>query len=103
MEHAEDICVLPSSFGWDDVGSWLAVSRIQQPDENGNTVAGDVITIGTRNSIIQGGKRLIAAVGIDDAVIVDADDAILICGKSSVADIKKVLENLKICNRRDYL
>lgn len=103
MEKASDIYILTSSFGWDDVGSWLAVGRIQQRNEVGNVVAGNVITVNTRNNIIQGGEKLIAAVGVENMVIVDTDDALLICDKDHAGEIKKVLENLRICNRPEYL
>ncbi len=103
MEKAKDIYILPGVFGWDDVGSWLAVERIQKPNESGNVVKGNIITIHSKNNIIQGGQKLIAAVGLENMVIVDTDDATLICDKDSTADIKMVLENLKICNREEYL
>lgn len=103
MEKAKDIYILSGSFGWDDVGSWLAVGRIKRSNEFGNVVSGNVVTVETRDCIIQGGKRLIAAVGLEDVIVVDADDALLICEKGSAGEIKKVLENLKICNRTEYL
>ena len=103
MEKAEDIYILPGTFGWDDVGSWLAVGRIKKTNEFGNVVDGNIITVNTKNSIIQGGKKLIAAVGLDDMIIVDTDDATLICAKEHAGEIKKVLENLKICNREEYI
>lgn len=103
MEKAENIYILPGTFGWDDVGSWLAVGRIRKSNENGNVVDGNIITINSRNNIIQGGRKLIATVGIEDLIIVDTEDATLICAKNSAADIKKVLENLKICNRDEYI
>lgn len=103
MEKAKDIYILSGSFGWDDVGSWLAVERIKRSNEFGNVVSGNVVTVETRDCIIQGGKRLIAAVGLEDVIVVDADDALLICEKDSAGEIKKVLENLKICNRTEYL
>ena len=103
MEHAEDIYVLPGSFGWDDVGSWLAVERIQPVNEFGNVLSGKTVTVHTKNTIIQGSDKLIAAVGIEDLIIVDSDDAILICAKNSAGDIKKVLENLRVCNETEYL
>ena len=53
--------------------------------------------------IIQGGEKLIAAVGLEDMIIVDTPDALLVCDKSDAGSIKKVLENLKICNRNEYL
>lgn len=103
MEKSANIYTIPGTFGWDDVGSWLAVERIKKSNEYGNIVDGNIVTINTKNCIIQGGKKLIATIGLEDLVIVDTDDATLICEKDSTADIKKVLENLRICNRNEYL
>ncbi len=103
MEKAEEIYTIPGSFGWDDVGNWLAVERINSTNELGNYVEGDVVTIGTEHSTICGGKRLIAAVGVENLIVVDTDDAILICAKDHTQDVKKVIENLKICNRSALL
>ena len=103
MEKAQNIYILPGTFGWDDVGSWLAVERIRKSNEQGNVVNGNIITVGTKNCIIEGGQKLIATVGLEDLIIVDTPDATLICDKNSAGDIKKVLENLKICNRDEYL
>lgn len=103
MEKAENIYILSGAFGWDDVGSWLAVSRIKRSNELGNVVDGNVVTVDTRNTTIQGGGKLIAAVGLEDMIVVDSEDALLICEKDHAGDIKKVLENLKICNRTEYL
>ena len=103
MEKARDIYILSGAFGWDDVGSWLAVSRIKRSNELGTVVEGNVVTVDTRDTIIQGGGKLIAAVGLEDMIVVDSEDALLICEKAHAGDIKKVLENLKICNRREYL
>lgn len=103
MEKAEHIYILPGTFGWDDVGSWLAVERIKKSNEFGNIVSGNTITVNTHNCIVQGSKKLIATVGIEDLIVVDTNDATLICAKDSAGDIKKVLENLKICNRDEYI
>ena len=103
MEKAQDIFILPGAFGWDDVGSWLAVERIKRSNELGNVVDGNIITVNTKNCIIQGERKLIATVGVEDMIIVDTEDATLICAKDSASDIKKVLENLKICNRDEYI
>ncbi len=103
MEKAKNIFILPGTFGWDDVGSWLAVGRIRKSNEQGNVVNGNIITIGTKNCIIEGGQKLIATVGLENLIIVDTEDATLICDKNSAGDIKKVLENLKICNRNEYI
>lgn len=103
MEKADHIYTLPGSFGWDDVGSWNAVERIQPANEFGNVVHGNAVTVDTKRCIIQGGRKLIATVGLEDIIIVDTDDALLVCEKGDAGEIKKVLENLKICNRTEYL
>jgi len=103
MEKAEHIYILSGSFGWDDVGSWLAVERLKTSNEFGNVVNGNAVTVDTKNTIIQGGGKLIAAVGLENMIVVDTEDALLICEKEHAGDIKKVLENLRICNRTEYL
>lgn len=95
MEKAQNIYILSGSFGWDDVGSWLAVERIRQSNEFGNVITGNAVTVDTKNTIIEGDKKLIATVGIEDLIIVDTEDALLICEKDSAGNIKKVLENLQ--------
>ncbi|ONI48023.1 mannose-1-phosphate guanylyltransferase [Candidatus Epulonipiscium fishelsonii] len=103
MEQAENIFTIPGNFGWDDVGSWLTLERINTTNESGNVVKGNVITIDTFDSIIQAEDKLIALVGIEDLIVVDTEDALLIVDKNKTQDIKKVVENLKICNRNQYL
>lgn len=103
MEKAENIYTLAGNFGWDDVGSWLAVERIQPVNECGNAVTGNVVSVNTRNCIIQGTDKLIATVGLEDMIVVDTEDALLICRKENAGEIKKVLENLKNNNQTQYL
>ena len=103
MEKADNIYVLPGTFGWDDVGSWLAVGRIKKSNEFGNVVSGNVITVNSKNSIIEGSDKLIATVGVNNMIVVDTEDALLICEKDHAGEIKKVLENLRICNRNEYI
>ena len=103
MEKAENVYVLPSSFGWDDVGSWLAVGRINPGNEVGNVIRGDVVTINSTRCIVEGGEKLIAMVGLEDTIIVDTKDALLVCAKDHAAEIRKVLETLKAVNRTELL
>ncbi|MCI8603610.1 MAG: NTP transferase domain-containing protein [Ruminiclostridium sp.] len=103
MEKAENIYTIPGNFGWDDVGSWLALERINPTNDYGNMITGDVVSVETKNTTVIGGKKLIATVGLDNIVVVDTDDAILICAKDKTQDVKKVIENLKICNRSTLL
>lgn len=103
MEKAKNIYILPGNFGWDDVGSWLAVERINPTDEHGNMVKGNVVSYDMRGCTIEGGEKLIAAVGLRDIIVVDTADATLICDKQSAGDIKKILESLRGEGREQYL
>lgn len=103
MEKAENIYTLSGSFGWDDVGSWLAVGRLKRSNEFGNVINGNVISIDTRDTIIQGEGKLIATVGVSNLIVVDSEDALLICEKDCAGKIKKVLETLRLCNQTEYL
>jgi mannose-1-phosphate guanylyltransferase len=94
MEKADNIYAIRGDFGWNDVGSWTAIDDICDKNEHGNIVKGDAVTVNTRDSIIIGGKKLIATVGIDNIIVVDTDDAILICAKECAQDVKKVVEKL---------
>jgi len=103
MEKAKNIYTIPGSFGWDDVGSWLAVERINKTDSDKNYITGDVISVDSRHTTVCGGKRLIAAVGLEDVIIVDTDDAVLVCSKNSTQDVKKVIAQLKEQGRNELV
>lgn len=103
LEKAESIYVIPGNFGWDDVGSWLAVDRLQKSNEDNNVISGDVVTVNTHNCIIQGENKLIAAVGLDNIVVVDTPDAILIAEKEHAGEIKTVMARLEEAGRDELL
>lgn len=103
MEKASDIYTIPGSFGWDDVGSWLAVERINETDDDKNYVDGDVITVDSKRTTICGGKRLVAAIGTRDIIIVDTDDVLLVCSKNNTQDVKKVIAQLKEHGRNELI
>lgn len=103
MEKAENIYILPGSFGWDDVGSWLAVGRIKKTDDNNNVVNGNVVTVNTSDCVIEGSDKLIATVGLRDMVVVDTEDAILISTKENAGEIKQVLAKLRESGKNLYL
>ncbi|MCE7951885.1 MAG: mannose-1-phosphate guanylyltransferase/mannose-6-phosphate isomerase [Xanthomonadales bacterium PRO7] len=98
MERATRRAVVPATFDWSDIGSWKAVSEIgsgSAPDAAGNRVQGMAVTIDTQNCFIQGGKRLIAAVGVKDLVIVDTADAVLVADRERAQQVKQVVEELR--------
>ena len=95
MEKTSKGKIVKLNAGWDDVGSWSALYDISEKDENKNAVKGDVIALDTVNSYIRGGKRTIATIGLDNVVIVDADDSLLIARMDKIQDVKKVVEEMK--------
>ena len=104
MERTQGIYIIPASFGWDDVGSWLAISRINPTsDDQSNVIDGDVVSVNTARCIVQGGDRLIAMIGLEDVIIVDMPDSLLLCAKDSASDIKKIVEALRNRNRNELL
>ncbi len=103
MEKANHIFTIPGDFGWDDVGSWLALERINQTDENDNMLDGDILSIDSHNCTVAGNGRMIALLGVQDLVIVDTDDALLICNKNQTQDIKKILAELKAEKKSELL
>lgn len=103
MEHAENIYVIPGIFGWDDVGSWTSLERIHETDDNGNVIRGNIVHLDTKKCIIEGNDKLIATIGVEDLIIVDTEDATLICSKENAQKVKDLLKELKDKNAEKYL
>lgn len=103
MEKAQEVSVVPARFTWSDVGSWPAAIHFQEPDAEGNVAQGEVILLETRNSAFFGGRRLIAASGVEDLIVVDDEDALLICHRDKAQSVKKIVERLKSEGREDLL
>lgn len=96
MEHAPRRAVVPATFDWSDIGSWKAVSELEtETDEQGNRVRGQAILIESANCYIQSDKRMVAAVGVHDLVIVDTDDAVLVADKDRAQQVKLVVDRLR--------
>jgi mannose-1-phosphate guanylyltransferase len=96
MERADNVVVIPCNFGWSDIGSWKAVSEAQQPDESGNVSEGKGMFIKSRRTYIRSeNMRLVAAVGVEDLVVIDTADAVLVAHKSASQDVKEVVRALR--------
>ena len=94
MERAENCAMVVSDFGWSDIGSWKAISELYQSDEAGNRIRGKAVMVDSRDCFVQGDKRLVAAVGVEDVVIVDTDDAVLVAHRDHAQDVKQVVSQL---------
>ncbi|HEY3645684.1 MAG TPA: mannose-1-phosphate guanylyltransferase/mannose-6-phosphate isomerase [Gammaproteobacteria bacterium] len=96
MEKADNVKVVPSAFGWSDIGSWRSISELVEPDAQGNKVIGEAVLVGSTNNYVQAeGGRVIAAVGVQDLVIVDTPDALLVGHRDQTQSVKDVVEQLR--------
>ena len=102
MEKTSSGVVIPLDAGWNDVGSWSALWEVNKRDFEDNYITGDVFTHNTSNCYINTDETFVAAIGVDNLVIVNTKDALLVINKSQVQDVKKVVEYLKINQRREY-
>lgn len=103
MEHTEHAVVVPLDAGWNDVGSWSSLWDIADKDAAGNVCQGDVMLHQSRNTYIHAENSLVAAVGLDNIVIVQTKDAVLVADKNSVQDVKVIVENLKRLGRSEHI
>jgi mannose-1-phosphate guanylyltransferase len=95
MERAKRVVTIPASIGWDDVGSWSALPALLGTDQAGNTVSGPALVMrGTGNIVMSDDETLIAAVGVDDLVIVKSGNAVLVVRRDAAQDVREVVEAL---------
>ena len=102
MEHADNVAVIPASFDWSDIGSWNAISELITPDQENNRSAGDSIFIESSNTFVQSQDRLVAAVGVDNLLIIDTPDALLVARSDKAQAVKQVVDKLKSRDHESY-
>jgi mannose-1-phosphate guanylyltransferase/mannose-6-phosphate isomerase len=95
--------MVPATFKWSDLGSWAALDEIIEKDKTGNILKGNTIDIGSQNSTVFAGDRLIATIGLKDMVVVDTPDATLVSPKERVQEVRKVVETLRQHDREEHL
>lgn len=103
MEKTDRAVVIPLDVGWSDVGSWSALWDVNDKDECGNVIDGDVILESTQDSYVFSTGRLVSTLGINNLIIVDTKDALLIADKHQVQDVKKIVSRVKAANRSEHL
>ncbi len=101
MEKTRDAVVLPLDAGWSDVGSWSSLFDALPADEEGNVLLGDVVVHDTHDCYVHSTSRLVAAVGLDDHIIVETKDAILVAPKERVQDVKELVARMKKSGRTE--
>ncbi len=102
MEKTDKSAVLPSDFGWSDIGSWKSLYDFIPKDANGNVIDGDVISNHTKNCFIMGYDRLIATNKIKNMVVVETPDSVFVSDMESSRDVKSIVEELKQRGRSEY-
>ena len=90
MEKAQEVIAIDTKFDWDDVGSWTSLPEHLGHDDDGNTVRGAVHQFDSRNNVIIANKRIVALCGVENLIVVETEDAILVCHRDSAQDIKKL-------------
>jgi mannose-1-phosphate guanylyltransferase / mannose-6-phosphate isomerase len=101
MEKTQDALVLPLDVGWSDVGSWSSLFDVLPADEEGNVLQGDVMVHDTHDCYVHSTSRLVAAVGMQDHIIVETKDAILVAPKDRVQDVKDLVAKIKKSGRTE--
>ena len=101
MEKTRHAVVVPARLGWSDVGSWSALWEIGAQDDDGNVKLGDVVAERTHNSYLRSEHRLLATVGLDDAIVVALKDAVLVASKSDAQHVKAIVDRLKKAGRSE--
>jgi mannose-1-phosphate guanylyltransferase len=104
MEKSDRIAVVPADFGWNDVGSFAALSDVRPRDRDGNVVEGEALVLdGRDNVVLASGGRPVAVIGMEDVIVADAGDAVLVCPRDRAQDVRKAVEELKRRGRTGVL
>jgi mannose-1-phosphate guanylyltransferase/mannose-6-phosphate isomerase len=101
MEKATDAVVIPLAAGWNDIGAWDALCAIGESDPQGNRHFGDVMLHDTKNSLVHARSRLVAAVGVEDVMVVETPDAVLVAGKGHGQAVRHIVARLKEASRSE--
>src|SRR5690349_8447624 len=103
MEKTRDAVMTPLDAGWNDVGSWAALHDVMPADEQGNVARGDVLLEDSTGCYVHADSRLVAALGLQDMVIVETADAVMVAPKAKVQDVKKLVARIKAAGRAEHV
>jgi mannose-1-phosphate guanylyltransferase/mannose-6-phosphate isomerase len=103
MEKTRDAVMTPLDAGWNDVGSWAALHDVMPADEQGNVARGDVLLEDSQGCYVHADSRLVAALGLQDMVIVETADAVLVAPRDKVQDVKKLVARIKAAGRAEHV
>jgi mannose-1-phosphate guanylyltransferase/mannose-6-phosphate isomerase len=101
LERSDRVAVIPADMGWSDVGSWTALYEILEKDGQDNVLRGDVIALDTERSLIRSEHRLVAAIGVEDLIVIETEDAVLVCREARSQDVREVARLLAEAGRKE--
>ena len=102
MEKTSKAAMVTMDAGWNDLGAWDALWEEDEKDAKGNSIIGDVLTEGVANCYIQAHSRLVAAVGVEDVLLVETPDAVLVSSKEKVQSVKQIVDQIEANDREEY-
>ena len=103
MERAQNVAVVRGDFSWSDIGNWAEVYRLSPKDGDGNVNIDGHILIDTRNCMIDSRDRLVATVGVENLIVINTEDALLICHRDAAQDVKRIVDYMERNQRDKYL
>ncbi|WP_421856269.1 mannose-1-phosphate guanylyltransferase/mannose-6-phosphate isomerase [Marinomonas sp.] len=103
MEHTKKAKVVPYLGDWSDIGAWDSLYNYGEKDVDRNVLLGDVMAEGSTNCLIRSESRLVAAVGVQDLVIVETEDAVLVMDKKNAQDVREIVKRIKAEGRKEHM
>ena len=104
MEKTDRAVLLPCDYGWLDLGHWKAMEEVLKKDKEGNIFIGEkCVDVGSKSSLVWSNNRIVATIGLDNVIVVDTDDALLVCAKDKAQDVRKIVQMLKAKNLRKHI
>jgi mannose-1-phosphate guanylyltransferase len=103
MERSDNVAVVLGDFGWNDIGSWDSLGAIYDVDDSGNVIKGEQVNLNTKNCICYAENRLIATIGIENLIVVETEDAVLVCRKDQAQKVKDIVGELRERGLEQYL
>ncbi|MGD8381736.1 MAG: mannose-1-phosphate guanylyltransferase [Syntrophobacterales bacterium] len=103
MEKAENVIMIPADFGWNDLGTWASMSEIWPRDDQDNVYQGEIMALDSRQNVVFSRQKLCVLLGVDDLIVVDTEDALLVCPVHRAQDVSKILDAIKQRGMEQYL
>ena len=103
MEKAENVLMIPADFGWNDLGTWASMAQIWPKDDQHNVYQGEIMALDSRHNVVFSRQKLCVLLGVDDLIVVDTEDALLVCPVHKAQDIGKILDVIRQKGMEEYL